>query len=44
MGTLEDALEESGFVKQGERWMHHQNNLCIAGMNRERYFELLEQS
>ena len=55
MGTLEEVLEEAGFLRVINRPLvirnsprkvpvtHIRTNMTTAGMSREHYFELLEQ-
>jgi len=43
MGTLEEVLEESGFLSKNGVWLSREPiNMTTAGMSRERYFQLLD--
>ena len=46
MGTLQEVLEDAGFVKSSPKRVpvtHILTNMRTAGMSRERYFQLLEK-
>jgi hypothetical protein len=46
MGTLEEVLEEAGFVVKQNRYLWQppiKTNLNTAGISRSRYFELVKQ-